>query len=380
MRRASFFLLLFFSAILVYGSDSLRISLNTRTFVKGDTLDFTCKVPQYAELKLVNATLNVWIEDVQKHHRWKYRYPMINGEVSASLIVSDKIPDGRYAVNFLVQRGFFKITGEVLDHEKKDTSIVYMMIQKNKKASYFDNTRVLPDGSFRLKSTLFADSAFFVFSPAKKTKNNLLSIKIETLLDSVFTPVFEQTDFITVGDPKMLLSKSTDTSRYTFQTEDVQDSTMLPNVTVTAKAKTKVQLYNEEYSRGLFQREDAIIFDGLESEEIARSTSILQFLQGKVAGLTIQKNESGLDVAKWRNEIADIYIDEFRLDPSDHSLISPTDVAMIKVYRPPAGLSGLSGNAGAIAIYTKKGGYADNQKLRHNFIVKGYTNIESVWE
>ena len=68
------------------------------------------------------------------------------------------------------------------------------------------------------------------------------------------------------------------------------------------------------------------------------------------------------------------------MDSTDHTFISPTEIAMIKVYRPPAQLSGFSGGAGAIAIYTKKGAFANNSKSRHNFVVKGYTKVESVWE
>ena len=379
MRKLVCILYLFFAGVSVYGSDSLRISFTTKTFVKGDTLEFKCTVPNFAELKLQSATLNVWIEDVEKKHRWKYRYPMINGEVSASLTVSDKIPDGRYAVNFMVQRGFFKVYGEVLDHEKKDTSIIYIMIPKNKSGSYFDNAHVAPDGSFRLKSTLFADSAFFIFAPSRKVKTNYLSIHIETPLDSAFSPVLYETHFITVGAPAMLLNKKNDTSHYAFQSADLLGIT-LPNVTVTTKAKTKMQQYDEEYASGLFHRDDAILFDGLGSDEISRSINVLMYLQGRVPGLTIEKNESGQDIAKWRNEIVDIFIDEFRLDPSDASLVATSEIAMIKVFRPPAQLSGLSGNAGAIAIYTKKGAFMGDNKAKHNFIVKGYTKIESVWE
>lgn len=376
--------LLFLCGVLLasaaHASDSLQINFTTKTFVKGDTLEFTCKVPQFAELRLLNATLNVWIEDVEKTKRWRFRYPMINGEAAASLIISDKIPDGRYAVNFLVQRGFFKVMGQVLDNGKSDTSINYIMIPKNKSSSYFDRASVAADGNFRLKSTLFADSAFFIFSPAKKVRNNYLSIKIETPLDSAFTPVLYQTDFITVGDPKMLLSKKTDTSRYVFESEELLDPGLLPNVTVRAKFKSKVQQYDEQYSRGLFQRDDALVFDGIESDQIGRSISVLRYLESKVPGLTIETNEAGQEIAKWRREICEIYIDEFRMDSTSHTLISPTEIAMIKVYRPPALLSSFSGGAGAIAIYTKKGEFASNGRKRHNFIVKGYTRIESMWE
>ena len=380
MRKALFLLSIFFSGSLVYGSDSLHISINSKRFVKGDTLEFQASIPDYAGLKLSSATLNVWIEDIQRNRRWKFRYPIVNGEVSASLAISDRIPEGRYAINFLVQKGFFKVLGQVQNHEKKDTSMVYMMIPKDKKGSYFDNAKVEKDGSFRLKSTLFADSAFFIFSPGKKVKNNYLAINIETPLDSAFTPVLHETLFISIGDPKILMLKNTDTGKYVFKSDDLLDINMLPNVTVTSKFKSKVEQYDEEYSRGLFIRDDAIVFDGLGSDQISRSISVMMFLQGKIPGLTIEKNENGQDVAKWRNEVAEIYVDEFRMDSTDHTFISPTEIAMIKVYRPPAQLSGFSGGAGAIAIYTKKGAFANNSKSRHNFVVKGYTKVESVWE
>lgn len=372
--------LLFFVSIKSFASDSLQVNMTSMQLKTGDTLDFKCVIPDFEALKLLNATLNVWIEDVQRTKRWKFRYPIINGEVSASLLISDKIPDGRYAVNFLVQRGFFKIMGDVLDHEKRDSLMTYMMISKNNKNSYLDVAQVNPNGSFRLKSTLFADSAFFIFSPARKTRNNYLALQIETPLDSAFTPVLYKTSFITVGDPKMLTKKFTDTGAYRFTSEELLDPGFLPNVTVTGKFKSKVQQYDEEYSRGLFQRNDVMIFDGIESDEIARSISVLRFLETKVPGLTITMNEAGQEIAKWRNEICEIYIDEFRMDSTEYSVISPLEIAMIKVYRPPAQLSSFSGGAGAIAIYTKKGKYATNTRNRHNFVVRGYTKIESVWE
>ncbi len=379
MRQSVFVLFMFLTATMGYASDSLQINISTNKFVKGDTLEFQCTVPAFEESKLTYATLNVWIEDVERRQRWKFRYPMINGEVSASLAISDKIPDGRYAVNFLVQRGFFKVTGEVLEHSKKDTSLTYMMIPKNKKGSYYDNTKITADGHSRLKSTLFADSAFFIFSSLKKERDGHLSIRIETPLDSAFVPVLQETRFVMIGDPKMLVSKITDTSQYVFQFDPLADINNLPNVTVNSKYKSKVQQYDDAYSSGLFKKEDAVIFDGIESDAISQSASVLLFLQGKVAGLVIEKNNEGFEVAKWRNEVAEIFIDEFRVESSDHTLVAPSEVAMIKVYRPPSGITGLSGAVGAIAIYTKKGEFA-GRGPRHNFVVKGYTNMDSVWK
>ena len=53
---------------------------------------------------------------------------------------------------------------------------------------------------------------------------------------------------------------------------------------------------------------------------------------------------------------------------------------MIKVFRPPAQLSSFSGGAGAIAVYTKKGEFANNIRNKHNFIVRGYSPFDGDWK
>ncbi len=376
-------LLLFFCLFTMYESqaaDSLQIVFSKTITKTGDTLDFRCYLPFFAESKLTSATLHLWIEDLEKKKRWKFRYPIVNGEVIGSLAIANTVPDGRYAFNFLVQRGFFKVGGEVKDHDKKETAINYMMILRNNKGSYFDNAAVDADGRFKLKSTLFQDSAYFIFSPVKKVRNNYLSIKIETPLDSVFIPVLSATRFITVGEEKNAIGKKNDTSRYAFQTNAPIGDETLPGVTVTGKAKKKVQQYDEAYSSGLFKRDDAMVFDGLEDDEISRYPSLFLFLQTKVPGLTTTTDATGQQVAKWRNEVVELYIDEFRMQPSDEGFVVPSEVAMIKVFRPPAQLSSFSGGAGAIAVYTKKGEFANNIRNKHNFIVRGYSPFDGDWK
>jgi hypothetical protein len=378
MSRILLLLLLALGASQANAADSLQVSLNKNLFIKGDTIDFTCIIPEALARKMPTATLNVWIEDIGRNKRWRYRYPVLNGEVSASLAVGEHIADGRYAINFLLQPGFFKMMGEVLDHEKKDTSLNYIMVVKNKKGSYLDNAHVSSEGQFKLKSTLFVDSAYFVFSYPKKERLHDLRVKIETPLDSFFTPVLSATRFIDVGKPAEAFQGTTDTGRYTFNTEEPIDKT-LPDVVVNTTTKKKIQQFNEENSRGLFQRDDAMIFDGLDSEEIAKAFTLYQFLQAKVPGLIIERDSTGQEYARWRDEVAEVYVDEFKMDIGDHVFVSPADIAMIKVYRPPANISMAGGGAGAIAIYTKNGKWG-TKKSEHNFVVKGYTAMDSKWQ
>ncbi|MES2331577.1 MAG: hypothetical protein V4539_18370 [Bacteroidota bacterium] len=360
----------------VYGADSLHVDLNTRVLKQGDTLEFKCTVANFAKLKLQRATLNVWIDDVLTHKRWKFRYPMINGECSAALTLGDKIPDGHYAVNFLVQPGFFRISGEIQQHNRHDTGINYMMFFKNKKGAYFDRVHVEKDGNFRLKSTLFEDSAYFIFTPNIKVNNNYLVIDIETPLDSAFVPVLQKTHFITVGNKQMAAAGKTDTSSYVFSDVEVDQGT-LPGVTVKTKLKTKVQQFDEEYSNGLFDNPEALIFDGIESTQIERSIDIFHFLMGRIAGLDVDV----LGNASWRGHGVEFFVDEFPFEARDIFFVSPLDVAMIKVYRPPSHISGnFSNQGGSIAIYTKRGAYLTKRNSRHNFIVRGYNRLEDRWE
>lgn len=67
--------LLFFVSIKSFASDSLQVNMTSMQLKTGDTLDFKCVIPDFEALKLLNATLNVWIEDVQRTKRWKFRYP-----------------------------------------------------------------------------------------------------------------------------------------------------------------------------------------------------------------------------------------------------------------------------------------------------------------
>jgi len=355
-----------------YATDSLTVMLNGSRFQKGDTIGFDC-IYRYTEKKAAASTLNVWIEDIQKNKRWQYRYPMVNGTISANLIISNDLPDGKYAVNFVVQNQFFGIKGKVRDYNPKTKGLIYVMLTKEK-STYIDNLKPNPDGSFSLPRLQFADSARFIFSQVGKKKNDMY-IDIVTPLDSTFTPTLVHTEIITVGNPTYLTAA--DTARpYQFNEDIFKKPFTIEGVTVKTTRKKKVQLFDEEYSSGLFRGGDARIFDGIEGTELASATDIFQFLQGRVAGLNITHNEEGGLNIKWRGSNVALFLDEFRMDADDPIYINPADVAMIKVFPPN---SGGPSNGGVIAIYTKRGAYADTGSKRYYFIVKGFTPAESTW-
>lgn len=379
MRKTCFLLLSCLLYLSIQASDSLYVQLNKQNFKKGDTLDFSCIIPNFEKAKLNAASLHVWIDHISTGTRWKFRYPFINGEAQAALILAKTLPDGHFAVNFMVQKGYFRLSGQLKDKFADENSINFLMVPKNKR-TYMETINLNKDGFFRLKSTLFEDSAYFVFTPVKKNAKNNLTISIETPLDSSFIPEMESRIWISVGNVRRAMNKE-DSAAYAFNMITSSGTDLLPNVTVVGKYKKKVEQYDDYYSSGPFKRDEAMIFDGIEDETMARSMSILRFLEGKVPGLIVEKDqESMVEMARWRGEPTEIYLDEFRVSPQDIWIVSPSDVAMVKVYRPPAMLSPLSGAAGAIAIYTKRGEFAGKNRFKHSFTVKGYTPAEAVWQ
>ncbi|OHC86455.1 MAG: hypothetical protein A2546_11740 [Sphingobacteriia bacterium RIFOXYD2_FULL_35_12] len=363
----------------IYGqteNDSIAISLSKPVYLQGDSLELRLYYPNYINKKLKSATAHIWIDHLDTKQRWKFRYPMIEGEVNAALKISEQIPSGNYAISCLIQSGFYRMQGQVIERDKKDTVINYMM-RTSTKQMMVDRVKVDGKGFFTMKPMLFQDTASFYFSPVQKPKKNYLAILLKTPVDSAFEPAAIQTAFFSVGKPGEFINKKID---YSLSLDDPEFGSDLPNVTVYTKAKTKVQEYEESYTSGLFKNDNAYIFDGLGNDELAQSQSLAWYLQQKVPGLNVAIDSANNEVFKWREEICSIFIDEFEVMPGEQTMVFPRDIAMIKVFRPPFQYSSTTGFGGAIAIYTKKGKFVDNNGAKFSFILKGYTAFDSVWK
>jgi hypothetical protein len=119
--------------------------------------------------------------------------------------------------------------------------------------------------------------------------------------------------------------------------------------------KSRGEILNEQYTTGLFKTANGTIFD-IENEISAQAFfNILDWLEGRVAGLQVFVARSGARVPVIRGSVASIFVDEMRMDPSFLNSLSTHDIAMIKVIKGPfAGAVG-NGGGGTIAIYTYKG-------------------------
>ena len=124
-------------------------------------------------------------------------------------------------------------------------------------------------------------------------------------------------------------------------------------VNLSKSPNSRKEILNEQYANGLFKNAEGTIID-VENENVQGYLNILDWLNGRVAGLQIFVTRSEIRVPVIRGSAATIFVDEMRMDPSYLNFISVNDIGMIKVIKGPfAGAIG-NGGGGTIAIYTIK--------------------------
>lgn len=357
--------------------EGFTVGLNKNNFTKGDSIVIDATLSNYKSIAKT-ATVQLWIENTKTGRRWKFRYPLINGYINAKLKIDSNMNEGTYAFNFLLQKTFFSLSGHTSNVGKKDQFLNYVMISKNKQ-TIIDVVTLDEQKDFSIRNLLFQDSAFIIFSKPNK-KNSDLLIDVQAPLDSSFVPLASITKFITVGDT-LVPVKIRDTANYLFKPDNTQYKTMMPEVILRSKSTRRLDDFDRETTSGNFSSPDAIMLDGITSDEIANAPDLYIYLSIKVGGLRLETdNTTGNRSFTWRGQPTDIYLNEIRLDPETPFWINPPDIAMIKIFRPGTSLASDAGGGGAIAIYTKTGEYKQSKNRNYSFYISGYTGLESTWK
>lgn len=156
----------------------------------------------------------------------------------------------------------------------------------------------------------------------------------------------------------------------------------IEEVKIKAKRKNLTEDLNKKLSSPLYRSMNEVVFDFVnDNQSAASSPNILQWLQGRVAGLTIN-NENGNPTPYIRQGKANIYLDEMLVDANALSGIPVANIAMVKVIK-EGGLGMSGGGNGGVLIYTKRG---DTQTPVENklsnmidlnfFVMEGYNESE----
>jgi hypothetical protein len=118
---------------------------------------------------------------------------------------------------------------------------------------------------------------------------------------------------------------------------------------------------NEMYATGLFKTTDGTILDVASTTSARGYINILDWLQGRVAGLQVYTSRSGVPIPYIRGGVPGIYVDEMLVSASYLNLLNVNDIAMVKVIKTPF-YGGFNGGNGAIAIYTLGGEEEDDDE------------------
>jgi len=260
---------------------------------------------------------------------------------------------------------------------------INLIIKGKDSSSRFVQLPIKPDGSFSQPDYLFFDTVS-VFYQFNKNKDMLSGVAINFsngLLPTLKKIATDSLSGLNVPVDTTGLAKRREMYTRQAALEKLLQGTTLEGVTVKAKVKKHVDELDDKYASGLFKGSDAYQFDLTEDPSAAASMSVFAYLTGKVAGLLIS-DPNGSPSVTWRGSSTSLFLDEMQADVDMLKNIPMSDIAYIKVLRPPFfGATG-GGAGGAIAVYTRRGADRKNTgggKGLDSKALAGYTMIKDFY-
>lgn len=147
----------------------------------------------------------------------------------------------------------------------------------------------------------------------------------------------------------------------------------IEEIKLKGRKKDQTKELNNQLSSGNFRSVSEQVFDFVNEDQHASGyTNIIQWLQGRVAGMQVNTGPDGTFTPVIRGSKADIYLDEMPIDATMLSSVQPSNVAMVKVMK---NFTGRSGSGNAIAIYTKRGNMGSSPKREANPMLNAGANF-----
>lgn len=253
------------------------------------------------------------------------------------------------------------------------------------KKQEFLSIPVEKDGSFSLSGLIFFDTAklYYQFNNDKErvlTTKAAFDIRNNFLKGPATTRLDTNAAHHTILPPLDVWTKNIELADKNIAVQDARKKVqILETVTVTARQRSKKDLMDEQYTSGMFARGDAYTFILEDDISASGAMSVLNYLQGKVAGLQISGVGSQMNMS-WRGGTPTLFVNEMATDLGMVQSMPMTDIAMIKVFRPPFFGAQGGGSGGAVAIYTKKGAALNTDVKGLDFAkISGYTALREFY-
>ncbi len=330
--------------------------------------DFTSRIDAPAHYLGYDANV-VALDALMISEKWK-RFDWSN-------IINDKFPEIKYIPSpYISYKGTVYGNGGVVANE-----VINLIFYFQDSTNQFSQATTDSKGIFELKNMIFEDPVKVYYTVNnKKISPRDLSITFEP-----FTKAIDYKGELPAAGFKLVKRPAGDTvSRdiaravTTKKNQKIVDTKVktLEEVKIVAKKKSNLEILNDKLSSGMFKSINENVFDMVNDNQDAMSyTNILQWLQGRVAGLQVQM-QNGNYVPTIRGSQVGIYLDEMQVDASAINGLPVSDIAMVKVIKGPflGGIGG--GGGGAVAIYTRRGDTraANTQKTPslNNTVIAGF--------
>ncbi|MDI9364448.1 MAG: hypothetical protein QM541_05825 [Flavobacterium sp.] len=302
--------------------------------------------PAFYFLNNEDSTRN-YLDLVMLTHGWR-RYNWNN-------IVSLKKP------NIINEKetDYLQIKGKVFSGGQasiKPNEVLSLILQSKDSSKQYLATQVKQNGTFELKQLIFYDTIklFHQFNADKKL-NDIGAVSFQNPISQ--TPLFKNIQLPKTSDADTIVFASNDSINQLIERlKKEAKNGLLKEVIVNSKVKTSKEILDDKYASSLFKGNNGFAFDVLNDETAKGSLDVFHYLQSQVPGLTISHSlEPGDTTAlTWREGSPEIFLNEMPSDAYDIQHIQMTDIAYIKVFRPPFMGSSGAGASGAIVIYTRK--------------------------
>ena len=268
-----------------------------------------------------------------------------------------------------------------LPSQLRDAGNIILLLRQKKENNKMIFVPIQPNGTFTDPSVILFDSTSIYYQLPKSKGLGDASVQFMQNRLPPFSHNSPATGFFSNQN-----SDTTGNSRHIALSDEaarlakLYNGKVLETVTIKAKTKSPTEVLDEKYTSGLFSGGDAYQFDLLNDPTALSALNIFTYLQGKVAGLQINASSNPPSL-QWRGGTPQIYLDEVPADANMISSVSVSDIAYVKVLRPPF-FGGAGGGAnGAIAIYTRRGNdvKAEPGKGLNNNLVRGYTLMKEFY-
>lgn len=280
-------------------------------------------------------------------------------------VIAKKEPLLKYPIE-----SFISIKGKVTKPSSKEiikSGKVSMIIKGE------DSTKIISDAFLTDKGEFILDSINFkkkatVFYEAQNSKREKLPVDVTiypSYIDSLKYSKFvseQNLDTADISNRKNAFTQNMYSSIGLIDTISFGKTT-LANVTVKTKKLSRIDSLQKVYVSSIFEASDNTI----DFSDVGNMTNIWQYLRMQISGFEVDAFSGGGETARFtRNDgirgLSDetdnagikFMLNEVEVPALSIDFISPSDVALVKVYKGNLAFP-WGANQGMIAVYTKKG-------------------------